>query len=118
MENADIIRTIVTAHRLDAWDGRKGDNGAVGTATLRQKSKRTARQGAFAAKGEPELLFAGEHSGKASRRDAGRAGLAAIAHASDRKILILGAATDPMIGARRILARPGQFPAPSPMGGT
>jgi len=51
MENADIIRSIVTAHRLDAWDGRKGDNGAVGTATLRQKSKRTARQGAFAAKG-------------------------------------------------------------------
>jgi len=64
------------------------------------------------------LLFASEHSGKASRRDVGRAGLAATAHASNSTIFILGAATDPLIGAARILARPGQFPAPSPMGGT
>jgi hypothetical protein len=68
--------------------------------------------------GKLKLLFASEHSGKASCRDAGRAGLAATAHASDSKIFILGAATDPLIDAARILARPGQLPAPSPMGGT
>lgn len=64
------------------------------------------------------MRFASEHSGTTSRRDVGRAGLAATPRASDTKLFILSATTDPLIGQALVLARLGQFPAASPMGGT